>query len=312
MSKLNKWLAAAASLLLIGSLSACSANGESSSTAAATDGGAGASSIEGYNGETIKIGVVGASEPYWKVYTDAVKAEGINVELVDYADYNQPNPATSAGDVDINQFQHILYLAKYNSESGDDLVPFGSTAIYPLGFYSTKHDSLDAIPQGGTVGVPNDLTNQARGLLVLQSAGLITLKDGGTPFSTLKDIDESASKVKVQELNADLLANSLSDFDGAIINNDFVTDAGLKPSDALAQDDPNNPAALSYANIFVTTKEKAETPVYQELVRIYQETPAVQEAVLEAAGGSALLLKTPASDLQSQLAKIEDELKASK
>lgn len=310
MSKFTKLVAAAASVLLLGSLTACSSGTPEATGTNETGGGTGAAGqIEGYNGETIKIGVVGASEPYWQTYTDAVKAEGINVELVDYADYNQPNPATSAGDVDINQFQHVLYLAKYNVEAGDDLVPIGSTAIYPLGLYSTKHDSVEAIPAGGTVGVPNDLTNQARGLLVLQSAGLITLKDGGTAFSTLQDIDEAASKVKVQELGADLLANSLTDFDAAIINNDFVTDAGLTPADALAQDDPNDPAALAYVNIFATTKDKADTPVFQELIRIYQETPAVQEAVLEAAGGSALLLKTPAADLQGQLEKIESDLK---
>ena len=311
MSKITKWLTGAAALVLAGTLAACSAGGATPASTNGAEGTEGAApAIEGYNGEPVKMGVVNASEPYWQLYVDTAKAEGINLELVDYSDYNQPNPATSAGDVDLNQFQHILYLAKYNVEAGDDLVPIASTAIYPLGLYSTKHDALDAIPEGGKVGVPNDLTNQARGLLVLQSAGLITLSDGGTPFSTLQDIDQANSKVQVQELSADLLANSLADFDAAIINNDFVPDAGLTPEDALAQDDPNDSAALSYANIFVTTKDKQDTPVFQELIRIYQETKEIQDAVVEASGGTALLLKTPATDLQEQLAKVEEEIRA--
>ena len=127
-------------------------------------------------GETVRIGVVGASDPYWATYEQAAEDEGIDVEVVDFADYNQPNPAVSEGELDLNQFQHIVFLADYNIASGDDLQPIGATAIYPLGLHSKQYDAVEEIPDGATVAVPNDASNQARALVLLQSAGLIELK----------------------------------------------------------------------------------------------------------------------------------------
>lgn len=259
--------------------------------------------------ETVKIGVVGAGDPYWKTYTEAAAAEGITVDLVDFSEYAQPNPALTAGELDLNQFQHVIYLATYNVQSDADLVPVGATAIYPLGLYSAKYDSVDDIPAGETVAVPNDESNQARGLLVLQSAGLIELKDGGSIFSTVADVLDT-SKVKVEALDAAFTATSLPDVAAAIINNDFVTDAGLSFDDAIATDDPSDPNALPYVNIFAARAEDADNPTYRKLVEIYQNTPEVQEGVQEASGNTAVLLKTPASDLVDSLHDVEDDIRA--
>ena len=260
----------------------------------------------------VKIGVVGASDPYWKTFISAAKKEGIEVELKDFTDYNQPNPALSAGELDLNQFQHIVYLADYNVQNNDDLVPVGSTAIYPLAVFSTKHKKLDEIPKGGTVAIPSDPTNRARGLNVLQSAGLLKLKDGGTLFSTPKDIDEGASKVSVKEMDASFTATSLADVDGAVVNNDFVTKAGLKFSDALYQDDPKDAGAKYFINIFAAKKKDADNPTFKKLVEIYQNDEAVQKGVLENSGGSAILLKTPVSELQDILKDAEKQVKEHK
>ena len=154
--------------------------------------------------EKVVLGTVGASDPYWQVLVDAAAERGIDLEVKDFADYTQPNPALSEGELDVNQFQHLVYLAEYNVANDDDLVPLGSTAIYPLGLYSSKVDSVEDIQDGDTVVVPDDDSNQARGLLILQSAGLITLEDGGSIYSTLADIDESASRVEVKAIKADL------------------------------------------------------------------------------------------------------------
>jgi len=258
----------------------------------------------------VQLGVVGASEPYWATYESAVEEAGIAIDIVDFTDYNQPNPALSEGELDINQFQHIIFLADYNVNAGDDLVPIGSTAIYPLGLYSTQYGSVEEIPDGAEVAVPNDETNQARGLLILQQAGLITLTDGGSPFSTVADVDEAGSRVTVTALDAAITASSLPDVAAAIINNDFVTDAGLTPEDAIAQDDPTDPSAFPYINIFATTADDAENEVLGQLVEIYQTTPEVQEGVLEAAGGAAVLTQTPAADLQASLEEVQAELEA--
>jgi D-methionine transport system substrate-binding protein len=260
----------------------------------------------------IRIGVVGASEPYWATYKQAVEAAGINIEIVDFTEYSLPNPALQRGDIDLNQFQHIVYLAQYEEATGNKLTPIGSTAIYPLGLYSKKYKSVSDIPAGSTVAVPDDQSNQARGLLVLQSAGLIKLKSGGTIYSDLLDVDEANSKVKVKALQADLIPSSLNDVAAGIINNDFVSDSGLKPSDAIAKDDPNDPNTLPYVNVWVTRPEDANNPTYQKLVQIYQDTPAVQQGVLDAYSDAAELVKTPASDLQSTLDKVLQQIKDQK
>ena len=256
--------------------------------------------------ETVKIGVVGASDPYWETYVEAAADEGITVELVDFADYNQPNPALAEGEVDLNQFQHIIYLAQFNEANGQDLVPIGATAIYPLGLYSTQYENVEDIPDDATVAVPNDPSNLARALLVLQSADLITLKGGGSTFSTVSEIDESKSRVKVTELDPTLTATSLPDVAAAIINNDFIVDSGLEATDAIAQDDPSDPNALPYVNIFAARSEDADNETYKKLVEIYQDTQAVTDGVIENSGGTAVIVKTPVEDLIASL-KTEQE-----
>jgi len=269
----------------------------------------GASSAAPESTEPVKIGVVGAGDAYWETYKEAAAAEGIEIELVDFSEYTQPNPALSAGELDLNQFQHVIYLATYNVNASDDLVPIGSTAIYPLGLYSTKYASVADIPAGETVAVPNDESNQARGLLVLQSAGLVELEDGGSIFSTVADVLDT-SKVKVEALDAAFTATSLPDVAAAVINNDFVEDAGLTFADAIATDDPSDPNALPYVNIFAARAEDAQNPTYLKLVEIYQNTQEVLDGVQEASGNTAVLLKTPASDLVTSLHDVEDDIRA--
>lgn len=271
---------------------------------------AGCSGAAAGDAETVRIGVVGASEPYWATYEEAAEAEGIDVEIIDFAEYPQPNPALTEGELDLNQFQHIVYLARYNVSSGEDLTPVGSTAIYPLGLYSTQYDSVEDIPDGATVAVPNDESNLSRGLLVLQSAGLISLNDGGSAFSTLHDIDKSASRVEVTTLEASLTPTSLPDVAAAIINNDFVEDAGLSAEDAIAQDDPSDPKAVPYVNIFAARAGEEDNETYRKLVEIYQNTPAVQEGVQKASGGTAEFLKVPADELKTSLEDVEADIEA--
>ncbi|MBF4562933.1 methionine ABC transporter substrate-binding protein [Microbacterium sp. VKM Ac-2870] len=292
----RKSLAAALAIPLVLLLSAC-ASGAASPSAGTGDASA-----------PVRIGVVGAGDPYWETYKEAAAAAGITVDIVNFDAYDQPNPALSAGELDLNQFQHIIYLATYNVKAGDDLVPVGATAIYPLGLYSTKYAKVADIPAGETIAVPNDESNQARALLVLQSAGLITLKDGGSIFSAVADI-EPGSKVKVEAVAADFTASSLPDFAGAVVNNDFVKKSGLTKDQLLAQDDPTNASAFPYVNIFAAKAKDADNPTYAKLVQIYQQTKAVQDGVKEASGDTAVLVTTPVSDLVASLKKTEDDIR---
>jgi len=273
----------------------------SGSTPSASGGDATITTGRGSAGDPVKVGVVGASDPQWDPFVAAARDAGIAVELVDFTGYEQPNPALSEGDLDLNQFQHIIYLAQYNVSAGEDLVPVGATAIYPLSLYSTKYTSVDDIKAGETVAVPSDPSNLARGLLVLQSAGLIKLADGGSPFSTIDDVLDS-SKVKVTTLEASLTPTSLPDVAAAIINNDYVTDAGLTQDDALVSDDPTDASAQPYINVFAARSEDKNDKVLLKLVDIFQKTKAVTDGVIEASGGSAVLATTPVSELEKSLA----------
>jgi D-methionine transport system substrate-binding protein len=255
--------------------------------------------------QPVKLGVVGASDPYWDVFVDAAADAGIAVEISDFTDYAQPNPALTEGDLDLNQFQHIIYLAQYNESAGADVTPIGATAIYPLGLYSTKYTSVDDIQEGETVAVPSDASNLARGLLVLQASGLVELEDGGSPFSTIDDVLPS-SKVEVITLEAALTPTSLPDVAAAIVNNDFVEDAGLTFEDALATDDPADASAQPYINIFAARAEDKDNEVLLELVEIFQNTKAVTDGVLEVSGGSAVLVKTPVAELEESLKTVQE------
>ncbi|WP_353827141.1 MetQ/NlpA family ABC transporter substrate-binding protein [Agromyces sp. SYSU T0242] len=261
-------------------------------------------------GDVVRIGVVGKSDPQWPAFEEAAADAGIDVEIVDFADYTQPNPAVSEGELDLNQFQHIVYLADYNVSADADLVPIGATAIYPLGLYSLGYDSVEDIPAGSTVAVPDDPSNLARSLLVLQSAGLIELAGGGSIFSTVDDIVEADSRVQVTPLEASLTPTSLPDVAAAIINNDFVEDAGLTFADAIAQDDPSDPNALPYVNVFATRAEDADDATLRRLVEIFQTDPAVQAGLLRASGDTAVALTTPVDELLASLATVEDDTRA--
>ncbi|MGM7666709.1 MetQ/NlpA family ABC transporter substrate-binding protein [Microbacterium sp. A93] len=292
------------------SLSALALTGALALSACGGGGGDNATAELGTEENPVQLGVVGASEAYWTTYEDAVEAEGISLDIVDFTEYSQPNPALSEGELDINQFQHIQYLADYNVASDDTLQVIGATVIYPLGLYSTKHDSLEQIPDGGQVIVPNDTVNQARGLLVLQAAGLITLQDGGNAASNLEDVIEEESKVTVSALDAAAIPNSLPDVDGAIINNDFLNNAGLTGEDVLFEDDPADPASFPYINIFATTEENADNEVLAQMVEIYQSNEDVQAGVQESAGGTAVFVDTTVEELQTSLVDTEEAIRS--
>lgn len=260
--------------------------------------------------DVIKIGVVNDGDAQWAPFVAAAEAEGIEVELVNFGSYEQPNPALTEGELDLNQFQHIIYLAQYNVASGEDLEPIGSTGIYPLGLYSSKYDDVESIAEGETVAIPDDASNQARALLVLQSAGLVELKSGGTIVSDLADVDEAKSKVKVTALEAALIPTSLPDVAAAIINNDFISDAGLAAEDAIAQDDPEDPNALPYVNVFAARADDADNETYLTLVEIFQTNEDVQAGLLESSGNTVVPLQIPAADLLASLEKVQKDVSA--
>jgi len=256
----------------------------------------------------VSIGVADGGEAYWQVFQRKAKAAGIDVQLVNFTDYNQPNPALAQKQLQLNEFQHLQYLANYNVRNHDTLVPIGATAVYPLPLYSVKHTSVADIPAGGQVVIPNDPTNQARALLVLQAAKLVTLKGGGNTLSTPGDIDAAASRVTVVAVDAAQTATNLQSVDAAIVNNNYATSAKLGPDKVIFKDDPNSAAAKPYINAFVTRAEDKDNPTYQRLVQIYHD-PEVEAAIAADLGTSGVLKNNSAADLQATTAALEDTIR---
>jgi D-methionine transport system substrate-binding protein len=261
--------------------------------------------------KTVTIGVSDKSLGYWSTYTKLAKDKlNVTVKLTNFSDYSLPNPALKDGQLDINQFQHIQYLADYNVTSDDDLQPIGSTAVYPLPLYATKYDKPSELPANAKVAIPNDSINQARALLILQAADLITLKDGGSAFSTADDIE--TKKVDVQPLDASQTANALQQGSvaAAVVNNNFATAAGLPISDAIYQDDPSSASAAPYVNVFAVRDEDKGNKTYLELAELFQDD-AVQKAFAKDLP-EAVARDESASKLQDELAQVEQDAKAAK
>ena len=295
-------LAGATALVL--SLGACSSGGDDAEAAVGGDT-AGAAT----DGGPITVGVVGASEDHWRIFEAKAEEDGFDVDIVDFTEYTLPNPALSQGELDLNQFQHILYLAQYNVEAGEDLVPVGATAVYPLGLYSQRYESVEDIPDGSEVAVPNDPTNLARALLVLQDAGLVTLRDGGSAFSTEADVLDDESRVTVTPVDAQQTALALDSVAASIINNDFLADAGIDPSTVLYADDADSDAAKPYINIWAARAEDADDERLLALIGIYEDEE-VQAALQEASGGTAVLADQTPDELREILADVEADAQA--
>lgn len=260
-------------------------------------------------GEVVKIGVADGSENYWKVYKDKAAAQGITVEFVNFTDYNQPNPALSQNQLQLNEFQHLQYLANYNVKNNDTLTPIGATAVYPLPLYSTKHTSVDQIPQGGQVAIPNDPTNQARALLVLEAAKLITITGGGTSVSTPNQIDTAASKVTVVPVDAAQTAANLASVDAAIVNNNYATAANLGADKVIFKDDPNSDSSKPYINAFVSRAADKDNPTYLKLAALYHD-PEVEAAARKDLGDSGVFKTNDGADLQATTTELEKVIRA--
>ncbi|MFT8636898.1 MAG: MetQ/NlpA family ABC transporter substrate-binding protein [Pseudoclavibacter sp.] len=301
-TKLTRILAAALAVPLALGLAACSSSGSSSSSAAVTHDFSKPASAT--NQVTINVGVTDGSQPHWKTLTKLAAKDHITLVVKTFTDYQQPNPAVTDGSLQVNQFQHILFLANYNAKANGSLVPVAATAVYPLGLYSKKHKSVSDFPKGGVVAIPNDATNQSRALLVLQGAGLLKLKDGGNAFSSPADIIADQSKVTVKPVNANQTAISLQDVDGSIINQNYITDAGLKASDAIYSDAKSN-LSDPYINIWAATAKNKNNPNLKKLVSIYKNSKEVQNEVQKQSDGTAVF-KFDKS--QASLQKILDGL----
>ncbi|MDH4657465.1 methionine ABC transporter substrate-binding protein [Corynebacterium pyruviciproducens] len=260
--------------------------------------------------ETVRIGTTDGSKKAWKVFEDKAKEQGIKLDIQNFGDYSTPNTALSEDQLDVNLFQHIKFLAEYNVGADDNLTPVGSSEIVPLAIFWKDHTSLDGI-DGEGVAIPNDPSNQGRAINVLVQAGLVKLKTDGLITPTPADIDQAASKVKVQPVDAAQTTAAYGEGKPAVINNSFLDRAGIDPTTSVFQDDPNSTEAEPYINVFVTKAEKKDDPTIQKLVKIWHD-PEVTAAVADDSNGTSVPVDRPAAELQEILDRLEADQKAAK
>jgi D-methionine transport system substrate-binding protein len=198
---------------------------------------------------------------------DDLAAQGIDLQVVEFTDYVTPNTAVEEGEIDANFFQHIPYMESFNTDHGYHLVNAGGIHIEPLAIYSKKVSSLADLKKGALIAIPNDPTNEGRALLLLQSAGLITLKDSTKLDSTVNDISENKLGLKFSELEAATISRVLSDVDAAVINGNYAIPAGLTATkDGLFVEGADSP----YVNIIAVKEGHENDPAIVALVKALQ------------------------------------------
>ena len=219
----------------------------------------------------ITVGTMsGPDAQIWSVVTKVAARDGLNVKVIEFNDYIQPNAALDAGDLDANGFQHQPFLDSQIRQRGYKIVNVGLTYVSPMGFYSKKYKSLKDLPEGAKVGIQNDPSNGNRALLLLQKFGAIKLKPGvGTNGvnATPLDVVENPKRLKLVELDAAQLPRALDDLDAASINTDYAVKAGLQPTkDAIAIEDIKGP----YANLIAVRVQDRNQPWVKKLVAAYE------------------------------------------
>ncbi|MBC8748449.1 MULTISPECIES: MetQ/NlpA family ABC transporter substrate-binding protein [Paraburkholderia] len=235
--------------------------------------------------DTIKVGVTGGPHAQIMDVVKTVAAKnGLNIKIVEFSDYVQPNAALASGDLDANSYQHDPYLQAQVKDRGYKLIRIADTVTYPMGIYSKKFKSLTELQPGAKIAVPNDPTNGARALLLLQKQGVLKLRADAGLRATPLDVVDNPKKLKIVELDAAQIPRSLGDVDAAAINTNFAMEAGLKPKqDAIAIEDPKGP----YVNVIAIRDADKNKPWVAKLVAAYH-SPQVKQFVDSKFGGSVI------------------------
>ena len=240
--------------------------------------------------ETVTVGASPA--PHAEILEAAKEAmaeKGYDLEIVEYVDYVQPNLALDSGDLTANYFQHITYLEDFNAERGTHLASAGSIHYEPFGIYAGKTASLEELADGAQIAVPNDATNEARALLLLEAQGLITLKEDAGLAATKNDIVDNPKNLDIVEIEAAQIPRSLGSVDVAVINGNYAIDAGLDVADALAVEASDSEVAVKYANVVAVQEGHENDPAIQTLVEVLK-SDEIREFMETTYGGAVVPL----------------------
>ncbi|GAA0573246.1 MetQ/NlpA family ABC transporter substrate-binding protein [Caenispirillum bisanense] len=247
--------------------------------------GLGAGTAAAQDKTSIRIGVTpGSHEEVMEVVRDVAREKGLTIEIVPFSDYVLPNTALADGDLDANSFQHQPYLDQQVKDRGFTLVSVAKNFVEPMGIYSRSVQSLDALPEGAQIAIPNDPTNGGRALLLLAAQNVIGLKDGVGLTPSPLDITENPKKLRFTEVDAAQLPRVLPDVAAAAINTNYALEAGLNPlKDAVVIEEADSP----YANIVVVRGDNADAAWVKTLVESYH-TDTVRAFILERFQGAVV------------------------
>lgn len=281
-NKIFAFVLAAALLAL--TLTAC---GSQSNAPKADSSAANNQNTESAQPVTVKLGVVGSIyEDLWTPAKEALKNEGIDLEFVQFSDYVTPNNALANGEIDLNAFQHRIYLQSEIDNYGYEIQNIGNTFIIPLNLYSQKVASVDELKDGDVVAIPDDLTNGGRALKVLAASGLITLKADAGFNPTLDDIETYNKQITIKELKANTIPSVLDDVTAGIVNGNYALDFGLKTDEAIYKDDVLDEA--KYWNLIAArtadVNDPAKAAVYKKVVEAFQ-SDATEKVFNDTFGG---------------------------
>lgn len=229
-----------------------------------------AASEQAASGETETITVAASTTPHAEILEVAkpiLAEQGYELKVTEFQDYVQPNNVVESGEFDANYFQHVPYLDSFNAEQGTHLVNAGGIHYEPFGIYPGQKKSLDEIAEGDTIAVPNDTTNEARALLLLQDNGILTLKEGAGLTATVNDITENPLNIKIQELEAAQITHVIDEMAYVVLNGNYAIEAGLSVAkDSLAYESSDSEAAKTYVNIIAVKEGNENEPKIKALV----------------------------------------------
>ena len=216
------------------------------------------------------ITVAASATPHAEILEEAkplLEKEGYDLEVTVFDDYVRPNEVVESGEFDANYFQHIPYLDQFNEEKGTHLVNAGGIHYEPFGIYPGTKDSLDDLEDGDSIAVPNDTTNEARALLLLQDNGVITLKDGAGLEATVKDIEENPKNIKIEELEAAQVSRVKDEVAFVVLNGNYALQAGYSVSnDSIAHETSDSEAAKTYVNVIAVKEGNEDSEAIKALV----------------------------------------------
>ena len=253
---------------------------------AASDSASDSSTADANEPVKVTLGVVGeVNEPWDYVIEELKEKENIEVELVKFTDYTTPNNALAEGEIDLSSFQTEIFMDNYNRDHGTELTTIGYTVMAPLGLYSDKITDISELKDGDTIAIPNDVSNEGRALILLQTAGLIKLDTAAGLVPTTEDVVENRLNLQFQTLESNQTARALQDVTASVINSGMAVDAGFIPSEDAVFLEPVTEDSKPYYNVIAALSEDVDNEVFQTIVAYYQ-SEGTAKVIEESSKGS--------------------------